>query len=117
MRFVDFKRILSARLDKESVKIRKESESAKMSKTQKILLILSYFAKQRRKKSTKSKQHKQETDSWRPTCSTSASQSTASQSNFQKCCSAKEQAFRYLNENLFKIFTVGIFRKSQKPLL
>ena len=46
-----------------------------MSKRQKNTSILSYFAKQRRKKSTEIKEHEQETDSSRPTCSTS-SQST-----------------------------------------
>ena len=43
---------------------------------QKDTAMLSYFAKQRRKKSTEIKEHKQETDSSRLTCSTSASQST-----------------------------------------
>ena len=38
--------------------------------------MLSYFAKQRRKDSKEIKEHEQETDSLRPTCSTSASQST-----------------------------------------
>ena len=45
-----------------------------MSKRQKNTSILSYFAKQRRKESTEI--NEQETDSSRPTCSTSASQST-----------------------------------------
>ena len=35
-----------------------------------------YFAKQRRKESTEIKEQEQETDSSRPTCSTSASHST-----------------------------------------
>lgn len=47
-----------------------------MSKRQKNTSILSYFAKQRRKESTEINEHEQETDSSRPTCSTSASQST-----------------------------------------
>ena len=38
--------------------------------------MLSYFAKHRRKESTEIKEHERETDSSRPTCSTSASQST-----------------------------------------
>ena len=38
--------------------------------------MLSYSAKQRRKESTEIKEHEQETDSLRPTCMTSASQST-----------------------------------------
>ena len=55
MRFI----VLSARLDKESVKNRKESERAKMSKRQKHTSILSYFAKQRRKESTEKNMKKQ----------------------------------------------------------
>ena len=47
-----------------------------MSKRQQNASILRYFPKKRRKESTEIKEHKQETDSWRPTCSTSASQST-----------------------------------------
>ena len=47
-----------------------------MSKRQKNISILSYFAKQRRKQSPEIKEREQETDSLRPTCSTSASQST-----------------------------------------
>ena len=47
-----------------------------MSKWQKNTLILSCFAKQRRKKSMEKKEHEQETDSSWPTCSTSASQSS-----------------------------------------
>ena len=47
-----------------------------MSKRQKNTSLLIYFAKQRRKKSTEIKDHEQETNSSRPTCSTSASQST-----------------------------------------
>ena len=47
-----------------------------MSKRQKNTSILIYFAKQRRKESTEIKEHEQETNSSRPTCSTSASQST-----------------------------------------
>ena len=47
-----------------------------MSKKQNNTSILSYFAKQRRKESTKIKEHEQQSDSSRPTCSTSASQST-----------------------------------------
>ena len=46
-----------------------------MSKRQKNNLVLRYFAKQRRKGSTEIKEHDQETNSSRPTCSTSASQS------------------------------------------
>ena len=69
-------RFLAARLDKESVKIRKESKKAKMTKKRKNTSILIHFAKQRRKESTEIKEHEQETHSSRPTCSTSASQST-----------------------------------------
>ena len=47
-----------------------------MSKTQKNTSILSYFAKQERKESTEIKEHEQVTNSSRPICSTSASQST-----------------------------------------
>ena len=47
-----------------------------MSKKQKNTLILRCVAKQNRKESTKIKEHEQETDSSRPTCCTSASQST-----------------------------------------
>ena len=57
MRFYRLKRFLSARLDKQSVKIRKESEKAKMGKKQKKnTLVLSYFAKQRKKESTEIKE-------------------------------------------------------------
>ena len=76
MAFHRFSRFLSARLDKESVKIPKKSERAKTSKRQKNTSILSYFAKQRRKELTEIKEHEQETDSSRPTFSTSAFQST-----------------------------------------
>ena len=38
--------------------------------------MLSYFAKRKKKESTEIIEHEQETDSSRPTCSTSASQST-----------------------------------------
>ena len=38
--------------------------------------MLSCFAKQRRKESTEIQEHEKETDSSRPTCSTSASQLT-----------------------------------------
>ena len=47
-----------------------------MSNGQKNTSILSYSAKQRRKESTEIKEHEQETDSSRPTCCASASQST-----------------------------------------
>ena len=47
-----------------------------MSKMQKTTSIFNFFAKRRRKKSTEIKEHEQDTDSSRPTCSTSASQST-----------------------------------------
>ena len=62
--------ILSARLNKESVKIGKKSKRAKMSKRQKNISIpvLSYFPKQKRKESTEIKEHEQETDSSWPTC-------------------------------------------------
>ena len=46
-----------------------------MSKWQKNNLMFSYFAKQRQKESTETKKHEQETDSLRPTCSSSAYQS------------------------------------------
>ena len=69
-------RFLSARLDKESDEIQKASKRAKMNKAKKILQYLIIFAKQRRKELTEIKEHKQETDSSRPTCSTSASQLT-----------------------------------------
>ena len=58
-----------------SVKILKKSERANMGKRQKNTSILSYFVKQRRKESTEIKEHEQETDSSRPSCSSSASQS------------------------------------------
>ena len=47
-----------------------------MNKRQKNTSKLSYFAKQRKKESTKIKEHEQETNSSRPTYSASASQST-----------------------------------------
>ena len=47
-----------------------------MSERQKITSILSYFATQRRKKSREIKEHEQDTNSLRPTCSISASQLT-----------------------------------------
>ena len=74
--FYRFLGFLSARLDKESVKIRKESPRAKLSKSQKNTLMLRYFAKQRRKESTEIKEQEQETDSSRPTCCICASHST-----------------------------------------
>ena len=49
---------------------------SKNEKRQKNASILSYFAKQRRKESIEMKDHEQGTDSSRPSCSTSASQST-----------------------------------------
>ena len=56
--------------NKNSVKIRKELERTKMSKRQKNISTLSYFEKQKRKESTEIKEHKQETNSSRPTCGT-----------------------------------------------
>ena len=47
-----------------------------MSKRQTNTSTLSFFAKEGGKESTKIKEHKQETDFSRPTCSNSASQST-----------------------------------------
>ena len=48
-----------------------------MSKRQKSTSVVSYFAKQRRKDSTETQKHEQDTDFSMPTCSsTSASQST-----------------------------------------
>ena len=55
-----------------------------MSKKQKNTSILGYFAKHIRKESTEIKKHEQKIDSSRPTCCTSASQST-------KCDSAEER--------------------------
>ena len=46
-----------------------------MSKRQKSISILGYFAKQRRRELTEIKEYEQDTDSSRPTCRTSASQS------------------------------------------
>ena len=66
----------SARLNKKSVKIRKESERAKMSKRLKNTSKCSYFAKHRRKESTEIKEQDQETDSSTLPCSSSASQSS-----------------------------------------
>ena len=135
-----------------------------MSKKQKNTLILSYFAKQRRNESTE-KKHKQETNSLRPICSTSASQSTEFDSaerhinldrpniasddiakilppkrsnnvdklrflknaslpvgkaamalDFKKCCTAKRQRFRYLNENHYRTYSRLVYSESCKSL-
>ena len=136
-----------------------------MSKRQKNTSILSYFAKQRRKESTEIKEHEQETDSSRPACSTSPSQSTEFDSaeerinldtsniasddiakilppnrsnnvdklhllknafrpvgeaamafDFKKCCTAKGQRFRYLNENHFRTYSWLVYSESRKGL-
>ena len=57
--FYRLQRFLSARLDEESIKIRKKSERVRMSKREKNTLILNYIAKERRKESTEIKEHKQ----------------------------------------------------------
>ena len=57
MHFIHFCDFLSERLDKKSVKIRKELDRAKMSKMQKNTSILSYFTMQRRKELTEIKEH------------------------------------------------------------
>ena len=65
-----------------------------MSKKQKNTSILRYFAKQRRKESTEINEHQQETDSSRPTCSTSASQSTEFDSTEERTNLDRPNSFR-----------------------
>ena len=123
------------------------------------------FCKPAKKQSTKIKEHEQETNSSRLTCSTSVSQTTefgsakerinANRSNiasddiakilppngsnnfvqlyllktvfrsvgeavmafdYKKCCPAKGQRFRYLNENFFRTYSGLVYSESRKGL-
>ena len=125
--------------------------------------MLCYFGKQRRKESIELKEHEQETNLSRPTCSTSAFQSTEFDSaeerinldisniasddivkilllnrsnnvdklhliknafrpvgeaamtfDFKKCCTAKGQRFRYLNEMHFRTCSWLVYLESRK---